>query len=275
VIGLALTSEFGALAQDASRAAVLALVYSVYFATLVAIGLGVSLRASSSRAALVVLLAFWFGNSLLASRAVSDLAAARYPTPSAVAFQAAMDRDLSDQRDVQRRLEERRQELMRRYNATTMDAVPVNFSGISLQEGEEHGNEVFDKHFSRLFEIYAQQNRVQQWAGLGAPLLPIRTLSMSLAGTDFPHHRAFVGAAETHRRMMQRVLNGDIVEHAKPGEVYLAGEELWNRIPDFTYEAPGLAWVLGQNTLSLALMTAWLAAAVLFAARGARRAAVD
>jgi ABC-2 type transport system permease protein len=275
VIGLALTSEFGALAQDASRAAVLALVYSVYFATLVAIGLGVSLRASSSRAALVILLAFWFGNSLLASRAVSDLAAARYPTPSAVAFQAAMDRDLSDQRDVQRRLEERRQELMRRYNATTMDAVPVNFSGISLQEGEEHGNEVFDKHFSRLFEIYAQQNRVQQWAGLGAPLLPMRTLSMSLAGTDFPHHRAFVGAAETHRRMMQRVLNGDIVEHAKPGEVYLAGEELWNRIPDFTYEAPGLAWVLGQNTLSLALMTAWLAAAVLFAARGARRAAVD
>jgi ABC-2 type transport system permease protein len=250
-------------------------VYLVYFATLVAIGLGVSLRARSSRTALVILLAFWFANSLLASRAASDLAAAWYPTPSAVAFQSAMDRDLSDQRDVQRRLEQRREELMRRYNATTMDAVPVNFSGISLQEGEEHGNEVFDKHFGRLFETYAQQNRVQQWAGVAAPLLPMRTLSMSLAATDFAHHRSFVNAAETHRRMMQRVLNGDIVEHAKPGTVYLAGAELWNRIPDFTYQAPALSWALAQNILSLGLMGMWLAAAIAFAMTAARSATVD
>jgi ABC-2 type transport system permease protein len=275
VIGLALTSEFGALASDVSRAGVLALVYLVYFATLVAIGLGVSLRARSSRTALVILLAFWFANSLLASRAASDLAAAWYPTPSAVAFQSAMDRDLSDQRDVQRRLEQRREELMRRYNATTMDAVPVNFSGISLQEGEEHGNEVFDKHFGRLFETYAQQNRVQQWAGVAAPLLPMRTLSMSLAATDFAHHRSFVNAAETHRRMMQRVLNGDIVEHAKPGTVYLAGAELWNRIPDFTYQAPALSWALAQNILSLGLMGMWLAAAIAFAMTAAQSATVD
>jgi ABC-2 type transport system permease protein len=186
-----------------------------------------------------------------------------------------MERDLSDQRDVERRLQERRQELMRRYNATTMDAVPVNFSGISLQEGEEHGNEVFDKHFGRLFETYARQNRVQQWAGVVAPLLPMRTLSMSLAGTDFSHHREFVDAAETHRRMMQRVLNGDIADHARPGEVYLAGDELWNRIPDFAYEAPSLSWALGQNTLSLGLMGAWLVAAVVFATTATPRATVD
>jgi ABC-2 type transport system permease protein len=275
VIGLGLTSEFGALASDASRAVILGVVYLVYFATLVAIGLGVSLRAKSSRVALIILVAFWFGNSLLAARAASDLAATWYPTPSAVAFQSAMERDLSDQRDVERRLQERRQELMRRYNATTMDAVPVNFSGISLQEGEEHGNEVFDKHFGRLFETYARQNRVQQWAGVVAPLLPMRTLSMSLAGTDFSHHREFVDAAETHRRMMQRVLNGDIADHARPGEVYLAGDELWNRIPDFAYEAPSLSWALGQNTLSLGLMGAWLVAAVVFATTATPRATVD
>jgi ABC-2 type transport system permease protein len=275
VIGLTFTSEFGAIGSDVSRAIVLALVYLMYFATLVAIGLGVSLRARSSRAALVILLALWFGNSLLASRAASDLAATWYPTPSAVAFQSAMERDLSDSRDVEQRLQHRRQELLRRYNATTMAAVPINFSGISLQEGEEHGNEVFDKHFGRLFETYARQNRLQQWAGVTAPLLPMRTLSMSLAGTDFAHHRAFVDAAETHRRMMQRVLNGDIAEHAKPGEVYLAGNALWNRIPDFRYDAPGLAWTLGQNVLSLGLMGAWLAAAVVFATTATRRASVD
>jgi ABC-2 type transport system permease protein len=275
VIGLALTSEFGALGRDLSRASMLGAVYLVYFATLVAICLGVSLRATSSRTALVVLLALWFGNSLLASRAAADLAAGWHPAPSAVAFQSAMERDLSDQTDVERRLQQRREELLRRYNATSLDAVPVNFSGISLQEGEEHGNEVFDKHFGQLFATYERQNRVQQWAGLAAPLLPMRTLSMSLAGTDLAHHRAFVDAAETHRRMMQRVLNGDLAANGRPGQVYLAGNDLWNRIPDFVYEAPGVTWALAQNPVSLVLMTAWLIAAIGFAAAGARRQAVE
>ncbi len=275
VVGLALTSEFGALGRDLSRAFVLGAAYLVYFATLVAICLGVSLRAKSSRTALVILLALWFGNSLLASRAAADLAAAWHPTPSAVAFQAALERDLFDQTDVERRLQRRREELLRRYNATSLDAVPINFSGISLQEGEEHGNEVFDEHFGRLFATYEHQNRVRQWAGLAAPLLPMRTLSMSLAGTDFAHHRAFVDAAETHRRMMQRVLNGDLAENGRPGQVYLAGNDLWKRIPDFVYEAPGVAWALARNPVSLVLMAGWLIAAIAFAAAGARRQAVE
>jgi ABC-2 type transport system permease protein len=103
----------------------------------------------------------------------------------------------------------------------------------------------------------------------------MRTLSMSLAGTDLAHHRAFVDAAETHRRMMQRVLNGDLAERAKPGEVYLAGDELWNRIPDFTYEAPGVGWALAHAVPSLALMGLWLAGAIAFATVATRRPAVE
>jgi ABC-2 type transport system permease protein len=98
---------------------------------------------------------------------------------------------------------------------------------------------------------------------------------MALAGTDFAHHRRFVDAAETHRRMMQRVLNADIVEHAKPGQVYMAGDELWNRIPDFTYDAPRLGWALRQNVTSVLLMLAWFLVACGFALSGTRRATVD
>ncbi|HTU99367.1 MAG TPA: ABC transporter permease subunit [Luteitalea sp.] len=275
VVGLSLTTEPGALAQDVARASTLLLVYLAYFATIVAVGLGVSIRARSSRTALVVLLAFWFTNSLVIARAASDLAAAWHPTPSAVAFQAALERDLSDSHDMEQRLQRRREELMRRYNVTTMEAVPINFSGVSLQEGEEHGNEVFDEHFGRLFQTYAQQNRVQAWAGLAAPFLPMRTLSMGLAGTDFAHHRAFVDAAESHRRMMQRVLNGDLAEHSRPGQVYLAGEDLWQRIPDFRYDAPGLRWALQQHLVSLGLLGAWLLAAFTFVLTGTRRPLID
>jgi ABC-2 type transport system permease protein len=275
VIGLSLTSDYGALADDAGRAVLLGAVYLAYFATVVAIGLGVSARAPSSRVALIALLAFWFVNSLIAARAAADLAAALHPTPSAVAFQTAMEKELADQTEVQRRLEQRRDELMRQYNVSSLDAVPINFSGISLQEGEEHGNEVFDRHFGQLFATYERQNRVQQMAGMAAPLLPMRSLSMVLAGTDFAHHRAFVQAAEDYRRLIQRVMNGDIAENARPGVVYTAGQDLWAKVPEFDYRAPGVGWALRQNALSLALLAGWLLAAVAFAVRGSARVRVD
>ncbi len=272
---LALTSAFGSLTSDLPRAMLLGLIYLTYFAIFIGISLGVSARAASSRVALVVLLSFWFANSVIATRAASDLAAALYPTPSAARFQAAMEKDLTDQTDVQKRLDARRQELLRQYNATSIDAVPINFSGISLQEGEEHGNAVFDRHYVKLFDVYERQNHAYQLTGVAAPLLPVRALSMGLAGTDFAHHRQFVQAAEDYRRAIQRVMNTDIAEHAKPGAVYTAGPELWQRVPEFRYEAPDATWVLAHYRWSLLILAAWLAGSVWFALSGASRAAVE
>jgi ribosomal protein S3 len=49
----------------------------------------------------VLLLSFWFANSLVASRVASGLASSIHPTPSAVEFQKAMEADLG--RAVKRR----------------------------------------------------------------------------------------------------------------------------------------------------------------------------
>lgn len=270
-----LTSELGSPWSDAPRAALLGLAYLTYFAIFIAIALGVSARAASSRLALVVLLSFWFANSLIASRAASDVAAALHPAPSAVEFQSAMERDVTDQTVIRERLEKRRHELLRTYNASSMEAVPLNFSGVSLQEGEEHANQVFDSHYGRLFEIYDRQNRTYQLAGVAAPLLPLRALSMGLAGTDVAHHRRFVRAAEDYRRAIQRIMNSDITKNAKAGVVYAAGPELWQRVPEFRYDAPGARWVLRQHQWSLILIAAWLVGSIWFALSSAARARVE
>jgi ABC-2 type transport system permease protein len=274
-IGLAASDDGGALRSEAWRGVLLVLIYLVYFGIFIAVSIGVSARVRSSRVALVALIAFWFANSLIAPRAASDLAAAVHPAPSAAQFQAAMERDLADTTTVQARLEERRRDLMRKYNAQSIDAVPINFSGISLQEGEEHGNEVFDRHYGRLFEIYDRQNHAWQRAGLVAPFLPMRAISMGIAGTDFAHHRAFVQAAEEYRRMIQRVMNGDIAEHAKPGVVYTAGPELWNKVPPFAFESPTLRDVLAHYGWSLGALTLWLIVSIWFALSSASRAEAD
>jgi ABC-2 type transport system permease protein len=256
-VALALSSG-GVLASTPARALWLAASYLSYVVVAIAVSLAVSARAPSSRVALVVLLTLWFVNSLVAPRVVGDVAATIHPTPSAVEFRQALQRDLADTEPVERRLEQRRQELFQRYNVQSVEALPIAFSGISLQEGEEHANEVFDEHYGRLYGQYARQEAVYQWAGLAAPMLAVRSISMGLAGTDLSHHRDFITAAESSRRDMQRVLNGDLAEHGRPGQVYLAGRDLWERIPPFQYEAPSTRWALAGQTRSLLALGAWL-----------------
>ena len=275
VAAIALTAEGGYLAGDPMRAGLLTLTYLAYFALFIALSLAVSARARSSRLALVVLLTFWFANGLVATRAMADIASWWHPTPSAVEFQKALEADLGNQQEVQERIEQRKRELFARYNVDTVDALPVAFSGISLQEGEEHGNEVFDRHYGRLFDIYQRQNRVYDLGALAAPALAVRSISMGLAGTDLAQHLDFITAAEDYRRGIQRVLNNDIAVNQKKGQTYLAGAELWQQVPDFEYEAPSTAWVLGNVRGSLAIFATWLVAATVWLFRSARTAAVD
>jgi len=213
-----------------------------------------------------VLLTFWFANGLVASRVAADVASWLHPTPSAVEFQKAMETDINDPKELEQRLNRRKAELMQKYGVNSIDAVPIAFSGVSLQEGENHGNEVFDRHYGRLFDIYERQNTVAQLGGVLAPMLAIRSLSMGLAGTDFNQHRHFIGAAEDYRRLIQRTMNDDIMAHPTRG-AYLAGRELWEKVPPFEYEAPGTSWVLANNRWSLAILALWLFAASVWMSR--------
>jgi ABC-2 type transport system permease protein len=262
VAALVLTSDDGVMAGDPMRAVLLAVTYLAYFAIVIALALAVSARARSSRLALVILLTFWFANGLVASRAISDLAAWLHPTPSAVEFQRALERDLNEPAAMAQRLERRKAELLKQYGVASVDALPIAFSGISLQEGEEHGNEIFDHHYGRLFDQYARQNAVYQLGAVVAPMMAVRALSMALSGTDYAQHRHFVGAAERYRRSIQRVMNDDIASNQKKGETYLAGRELWEKVPDFGYDAPSTAWVIANQRSSVFVLGAWIAASI-------------
>jgi ABC-2 type transport system permease protein len=246
--------------------------YSLYFLVFLGLSLAVSAKAASSRLALVVMMSFWMVNGLIATRGFSDLAGHLHPTPSAVEFAAAMERDLADNTETTKRLNETRTRLLNQYGVEKVEDLPLNFSGISLQAGEEHGDEVFDKHYGALFDGFERQNRVYQLGSVVAPLLAVRSLSMGLAGTDFAQHRHFTAAAEDYRRMIQRVLNGDIQQHpVKAGQPYLADKTLWQKVPEFAYEAPNASWVLGNYTTSILLLALWSAmtvAAALWTSRG-------
>jgi ABC-2 type transport system permease protein len=205
----------------------------------------------------------------------ADIASWLHPTPSAVEFQTAMEADLNDQLEMERRLDRRKAELMRQYHATSIEGVPVAFSGVSLQEGEDHGNDVFDEHYGRLFDIFDRQNTIYQIGGIAAPMLAMRAISMGLSGTDFHQHRDFLTAAEAYRRRIQRTMNADIMAHpVRGGGAYLAGRELWEKVPEFHYDAPETAWVLRNVRWSIALLAAWLVVALAWMMRPLPQAGV-
>jgi ABC-2 type transport system permease protein len=275
VAALMLTSSTGLLAADFSRSALMMASYGLYFLVFLALSLFVSAKAPSSRLALVILVAFWIVNGLIATRGLSDVAGYLHPTPSAVEFAAGLERDLADNSETNKRLEEIRSRLLNQYGAQKVEELPVNFSGISLQAGEDRGNEVFDKHYGSLFDGFERQNGVYQLGGLVAPLLAVRSLSMGLAGTDFAQHRHFTVAAEEYRRMIQRVMNKDIKEHpVKAGQTYTAGRDLWAKVPEFAYEAPSASWVLLNYTTSIVALILWSGLSIAISLAAARRVEV-
>ena len=266
----------GPASSPLARGAVLAGVYLAYFTAFLALSLAVSAWARSSRTALVILLGVWVMNGLVAPRVAVDLSKWLHPTPSAVEFARTMERELAVgveeiSRPDRAALTER---LLAQYGVERVEDLPINESGVYLQESEEFGNRIFDRNYGALWDTFERQGIVHETLAVAAPLLAVRTLSMGLAGTDVEQHRHFATAAEAYRREMMRRMNGDLAENSRSGEVYLAGPDLWAEVPPLQYDAPSLGWVLGNRILSLVVLGMWLAGTVLAAVVRVRRAEV-
>lgn len=279
VLALILAATHDGALPAAGRFFVLTLSYLLYFGAILGATLAASAFFRSSRAALVALLGFWIFSCLVAPRVAADASERLYPTASRVEFWRDVNRDMREGIDghdpADRRREELKRRVLARYGVERVEDLPVNFSGLALQAGEEFGDTVFDKHFGRLWQTYEKQNRVHEVAALFAPLISIRNVSMGAAGTDWFAHKHFAEAAETYRRALQKQLNDDITYNSRAGQTYLAGAGLWQQAVPFEYQPFGLGRVLAHHAVSLALLVLWFVGATALAYLAARRMRVD
>jgi ABC-2 type transport system permease protein len=250
---LILASDQGSFVANLPRLGWMSLSYLLYFVAFIGISLTVSALAKSARLALVCLLGFWIFNGLAAPRLFSDLSRTVYRTPSSFAFAQGMDKEMKKGIDEVAL----KKKLLAQYKVETIEQLPVNYAGISLRADEEHGNEIYDKHYGELWDTFEAQNRLQQQGGLLAPLMAIRSVSMGLSGTDFAQFRDFSIAAEKYRRMFIDVMNDDIAHAPKTEGAYMGDEKLWSKVPAFEYNAPTVDVVLGQQAWSLGLLALW------------------
>ena len=258
-----------------ASAAWLGLGYLLYLGIFLVASLLVSARAETSRGALLALLAFWIGNTMVAPRLATDLARRRVATPSSAEFADAIQREVkggvSGHDPEDHRLDRLKRDLLAKYQVETVEELPINFQGVALQAGEDFSNAVYDRHHDALWARFARQDRIRRWLGLVFPTLAIRDLSMGLAGTDNRQARAFADAAEAHRRTLVRALNADLAEHgADLGFQYQAGADLWESLPRFRYEPPSLASTLRAGGVAWLTLIGWLVVLAWLTGRASR-----
>lgn len=277
VLALSLASVNDSLLSSIPRFGLMCMAYLLYFGAFIGVGLSVSAFASTTRIALVALIGFWIFSCLLLPRAANDLAERFYQVPAASEFWAKVDADMKTGIDghdpANKRTKELEQQLLTQYKVEKVDDLPINFNGIALNAGEEFASKVFDKNYAELWRIYYAQEKVQKQSGIISPFLPIRSISMALAGTDLAHNEHFTTAVEQYRRDFNRFLNMNFAENSttKDGYKYFVDREIWDASPEFVYTAPDTKWVLSRQILSFVLLLGWCFGALGFAVFAANR----
>jgi ABC-2 type transport system permease protein len=216
------------------RAGLLALGALLYLVVWTVLVLAVSAASANLRTSLAALLALWAATALVIPRLAVEWSAAAAPLPSMQAFRNNLEKDLSEPHDP---AEEARLKaaLLKQYGVTEEKQLPVNWAGINLQRGEEHGDAIFDKHFGQLYAAMQRQSDAAGWAGWVSPTLAFSRVSAAAAASDHGHHVQFVHGAEHQRRAIQRVMN-DAITATPNGQRVDGDKTLWQRVPRFDFK---------------------------------------
>lgn len=239
-------------------------VHLLYLLGFMLAALAVSLRAGSTRAALVMLLGGWVLLCVLLPRAAGNLAQALAPTPSYQQVRQHAENEAPAYEDAER-WEARKRDLLAKAGGR-----PIDLRAAQLDQSERDSHAVFDRLLGHFYDAVERQDRSYGWLAALSPTVALQTTATALAGTDFHQHRHFIDAAEHYRRDMVNRMNGALVAHAGHEQPIATDRDFWASMPEFRYRPPPLAQAAGQAAAPLALLLLWCALAALAAWRALR-----
>jgi ABC-2 type transport system permease protein len=250
-------------------------VHALYALIWVGLTMGVSARTRSARSALAILLAIWMVNSFVTPRISASVGRLAEPEPSAEAFKAAVQRDITFTDDgtpwVNDWSASLIAETLERYGVGRIEDLPVGYAGIMLKGSDAHYEAVFERHFARLHAVHRRQEAWQHVLSVAGPIVAVRSLGQAWSGTDLTHTQHFLDAAERYRRLFVEATNDAIVKGTTgTGWDLRMDRDYWASIPEFRYEPPAPWWAVQQHGISAAVLGGWLMAATLWCANGAR-----
>lgn len=246
-----------------TRFGLLLVFYALYFFFFISAAIVVSAYARSSKNALLSLLGIWIGLCVILPKASANLGATLFKAPSNFEFREAIKKEeesgIDGHNPSDKRFEALKKEVLARYKVDSVEALPVNYNAIAMQEGEKYSTMVYNKHFSELENTFQQQNAVSKYSALLNPYMAIRNISMGLSGSDYLTALAFQREAEKYRFKMVETLNNHMRDFSKTGDwEKKAGKSLYRKIPDFKFVGSSVSEILRQNVIAVLALLIWL-----------------
>ena len=247
-----------------TRLFILFLSYSFYYLILINITVLLSVILKSSTAALSLTVLTWVFWTIFFPTIMGNTTEKLSPLPTRIEFKEAMAEDRSKGIDGHNPRGERRDALekatLEKYNVDKLEDLPINFSGIVMQEDEEYGNMVWDKHFGDLYSQLEKQKSNYQLSGFINPFASLQNLSMGSSGSDMFHHLDFLTKAESYRRIFIKTLNDEYAfGGSKTGERgWKATNKFFRSVKDFKYELPTFFSLYSKYLIDVIIILFWV-----------------
>lgn len=251
--------------------------YSFYYFIISGLTVFFSARWQNPTLALTSMLGIWIIWTIFLPNILMSSVEKWHVLPSRNEMQTAMKEDRSKGIDGHNPSDERKRELESRvleeYSVDSLSQLPINFDGLVMQEDEEYGNKVWDKHFGELKTVLAQQKQSYQLGGMFNPFASLQNTSMGFTGSDNLHHQDFLVQVENYRRIFIKMLND---KHAfggsKTGDwAWKADNTFFKSVPDFAYNPTPIRAVLPNYALDLGLLVFWVVSTIFLLAFGAKK----
>jgi ABC-2 type transport system permease protein len=248
------------------RIVLIVLLYALYFLIITMLVVAVSALSRSPKNALMALVMVWILFFIVVPKSAQTLGGSLYKAPDKIAFEQGIEADVSRQGDSHNpddpHFSQLKMNTLKKYGVDSIQALPVNYGALVMQEGEYISAKIFSKHFDRLINIYNSQNAISSVLSLADPYLAIRNISMSLAGTDFDTFIEFQKQTEQFRFEKTRSLNEIHRTQIKfkDDSKQKVSAKIWQQQPDFAFTPVPIRDNLAHGSLAVAALLLWVAA---------------
>lgn len=264
---LVLTEQTSFTTDSLLRYSGIVMVYLVFTLVLCFITVLISLVSTSSKNALMKLLAVWLFMIVLLPKTTQALGNYFYPSPSKIEFDTAVELDVLKEGDSHNpddpHYKNLRDSVLLVYNVDSVQQLPFNYGGFVMREGERISAEIYQRHLGELVYTYKKQNSLNKITAWINPYAAVRNISMALSGTDFESYVVFQQEAERYRYQLAQTMNElqmKFISNEKLGpndKPYSISHEHWKEVPDFKPQHLSVGAALHNEVGSILSLVFW------------------
>ncbi len=229
------------------RLLIIGMSYLIFLFIVSSITVVISASSNIPKNALLRLLGIWLLLVILLPKSAQAMGNYWFPTPSKLAFQSAIEKEVVQKGDSHNpndpHYNHLRDSVLAVHKVSKITDLPFNYSGFVMREGEKITAALYRKHHSKLVNLYKNQNDLTRFSSFINPFTAIKVISMTMSGTDFSSYIDFQDKTDDYRYQLAQTMNELQMEYISPkkesgseGKTHVVGHEHWSAFQDFKHE---------------------------------------